>query len=169
MTPEAFEEALKQGYLFETKIARQGIVLYERLESPKEESPLKGRPLEWLGLGDADLEVARRTRAQPEPAWHLVCFLGQPAAENYLKAFLEEQGLEPPKTHRPGVLLDLAGQRPKELLPLREDLGRMAEFAVSARYPGFSADAGAAGHALRVAELVGVGVKKALGPDPQGP
>lgn len=137
MTPEAFEEALKQGYLFETKIARQGIVLYERLESPKEESPLKGRPLEWLGLGDADLEAARRTRAQPEPAGHLASFLGQPAAENYLKAFLEEQGLEPPNTHRPGVLLDLAGQRPKELLPLREDLGGWPNLPSVPGTPGF--------------------------------
>jgi predicted nucleotidyltransferase len=35
MNPEAFEKALKEGYLFETKIARQEIVLYEKAESSR--------------------------------------------------------------------------------------------------------------------------------------
>jgi len=167
MTPEAFEKALKEGYLFETKVARQGIVLYEKAESPKEESPLKGRTLEWLAFGDADLEAAEVLRRQPKPYWNLICFLGQQAAEKYLKAFLEERGIEPPKTHSLALLLDLAGEGLKELLPLREDLEKLTEFAVTARYPGSSADPGAAGHAVRMARLVGLEVKKVLGLGPE--
>ncbi len=123
----------------------------------------KSRTLEWLALADADLGPAEILQGRPKPYPHLVCFLGQQAAEKYPKAFLEERGIEPPKTHGLAVPLDPAKEGLKPLLPLREEPEKLTEFAEAARCPGVSADPGAADQAVKIARLVGYEVKRALG------
>lgn len=69
----------------------------------------------------------------------LVCFCCQQTAEKYLKALLEESSLMVPRTHDLEDLLDRLIPIHPALSPLRRGLKFLIQFAVHARYPGFSA------------------------------
>jgi HEPN domain-containing protein len=69
----------------------------------------------------------------------LVCFCCQQAAEKYLKALLEEQGLRVPRTHDLEDLLSQLLPSFPRLLSLRRGCKFLIQFAVNTRYPGFKA------------------------------
>ncbi len=59
----------------------------------------------WVRLAEGDYAVAgRELSVTTNPAYEVVCYHAQQAAEKYLKAYLEEQRQPVPKTHE---LLDL--------------------------------------------------------------
>jgi len=84
----------------------------------------------------------------------LVCFHCQQAAEKYLKAVLNEQGLTVPRTHDLESLLSLLLPTCPQLRTLRRGLKFLIQFAVEARYPGFSATKRQAASAVRWAGQV---------------
>ncbi len=84
----------------------------------------------------------------------LVCFHCQQAAEKYLKAVLNEQGLPAPRTHDLEDLLSLLLPTYRQLRALRPGLKFLLQFAVDARYPGFSATKRQAASAVRRAGQV---------------
>ena len=69
----------------------------------------------------------------------LVCFCCQQTAEKYLKGLLEEGDLIVPRTHDLEDLLDRLISIHPSLSGLRRGLKFLIQFAVDARYPGFSA------------------------------
>jgi len=68
-----------------------------------------------------------------------VCFLCQQAAEKYLKALLQENGLVVPKTHELVNVLNLLLPGDASLLPLRRKSRSLTQYAVDYRYPGMMA------------------------------
>ncbi len=93
----------------------------------------------------------------------LVCFHCQQAAEKYLKAVLNEQGLPVPRTHDLEGLLSLLLPTCPQLRTLRRGLKFLFQFVVDARYPGFSATRRQAASALRWAGQVREACRALLG------
>lgn len=64
---------------------------------------------EWIAKAEGDYATAgRELRARRRPNYDAVCFHAQQTAEKYLKAFLQENGADFPKTHSLIELLQLA-------------------------------------------------------------
>jgi len=110
---------------------------------------------EWIAKAEGDYATAgRELRARRRPNYDAVCFHAQQTAEKYLKAFLQENGADFPKTHSLIELLQL-------VLPLdvsfewqRDLLIRLERYAVRYRYPGESADQDEARSAFKAAQAV---------------
>jgi HEPN domain-containing protein len=63
--------------------------------------------LEWVNKAEGDTITARRElRVRISPNYDATCFHAQQTAEKYLKAFLQENAANIPKTHQ---LVDLLG------------------------------------------------------------
>ena len=120
--------------------------------------------LEWVEKAARDLATARREmRARTERNYDAVCFHAQQGVEKYLKAVLQEQGVNIPKTHQLMDLLAMCVKIDSTYLMLHADLMGLEGYAVMFRYPGQSADRTEAKAALKSAEVVQVFVKAKLG------
>ena len=109
---------------------------------------------EWVMKAEGDILTAQREMKAAPANYDAVCFHAQQCAEKYIKARLVEEGIEFPKTHDLGALLN-------QLLPIepgwdfwRESLARLTALAVEVRYPGLFMDARDASEALQTAERV---------------
>jgi HEPN domain-containing protein len=92
-----------------------------------------------------------------------MCFHCQQAAEKYLKALLQEQGVPVPRTHDLGDLLDLLLPYDAALRPLRRGLVFLTQFAVDYQYPGENATKRQTDSAIRWAERTRLAVRTRLG------
>jgi HEPN domain-containing protein len=93
----------------------------------------------------------------------LVCFLCQQAAEKYLKAILNEDGLTVPRTHNLEDVLSLLLPSHSQLEAYRRGLKFLIQFAVDPRYPGFRANKRQAAAALRWVGEVRAACRSLLG------
>ena len=73
---------------------------------PPPEYP-SGSPGDWLRHARSDLSLARALRPGGNTLADTLCFHVQQAAEKAVKAVLVYCGLEPPKSHSIGLLIDL--------------------------------------------------------------
>jgi len=111
--------------------------------------------LEWIEKAEADFITAQREmRARKNPNYDATCFHSQQCVEKCMKAILHNAAVPFPKTHNLTILLEL-------LLPIdptwelmRAKLARLSGLAVSIRYPGESADKGAARESLQCCKEV---------------
>lgn len=111
--------------------------------------------LEWLEKAAGDFATARRElRVRQERNYDAVCFHAQQSVEKYLKAILQEQGANIPRTHQLMDLLALCAKVDISFLILQPDLISLEGYAVMFRYPGQSADRTEAKAAFKVAEMV---------------
>jgi HEPN domain-containing protein len=78
----------------------------------------------------------------------------QQCAEKYLKAFLQEQERDVPKTHKLLDLLKLCKEVDSTLEILLPDLREIERFSVNIRYPGMSADKDEAKMAFKAVQVV---------------
>jgi HEPN domain-containing protein len=102
-----------------------------------------------------DYIVAQKMlRARKHPVYDAVCFYAQQCAEKYLKAFLQENQLDVPKTHKLLDLLKLCKEVDSSLEILLPDLREIERFSVNVRYPGMSADKDEAKIAFKAAQVV---------------
>ena len=92
-----------------------------------------------------------------------VCFHAQQTIEKYLKAFLQEQGANFPKTHSLIELLEIALSFDTSLELQRELFVQLERYAVRYRYPGESADKDEARAALKAAKIVRTIFRQRLG------
>ncbi len=96
---------------------------------------------EWLDKASADLATARREiRVRSEPNYDAVCFHAQQSVEKALKAVLQENDVNIPKTHQLMDLLALCAKVDGSYLMLQADLISLEGYAVMFRYPGQSAE-----------------------------
>lgn len=96
---------------------------------------------EWIEKADGDFATAgREMRARRQPNYDAVCFHAQQAAEKYLKAILQENGANIPRTHNLIDLLSLCLPFEGSLSLHRDLLVALDRYAVLYRYPGDSAD-----------------------------
>ncbi len=110
---------------------------------------------EWVKKAEDDLTIAgREFRARKNPVYDGVCFHSQQCAEKYLKAYLNEQGIEAPRIHNLLDLLKLCKEFDSSLEILQPDLRVLERFSVGVRYPGMSADKEEARAAFHAAQVV---------------
>jgi len=120
--------------------------------------------LEWLEKAAGDLATARRElRARKDRNYDAVCFHAQQSVEKYLKAVLQEQGINIPKTHHLMDLLALCAKVDSSYLILQPELMSLEGYAVMFRYPGQSADRAEAKAAFKAAEMTCTFIKVRLG------
>jgi HEPN domain-containing protein len=120
----------------------------------------------WVRKAESDLRVARNEAATPKPEKDAVCFHCQQCAEKYLKALLCERLLYIPRIHELDRLLVLLLPHYSLLKTLKRILVSLSEYAVSYRYPGFSASTRDMRAALRHAERVRREIRVVLGLPP---
>ncbi len=172
--PKEFEAALLRKGIFLTTAVTEGIVLYEapdvtplstllEQQTGWEGEGMKPETQDWVAKAEGDWQDANFLRQAPTPNWDNICFHAQQCAEKYLKAFLEEQSISFPKTHKLTELLDLSGGQLPEIDPLRADIGKLSDYAVIPRYVGFKASQQEAEEALQVAQQVRSVVRAKLG------
>lgn len=93
-----------------------------------------GSPADWLRHARSDLSLAKAAL----PAGTLLealCFHAQQAEEKAIKAILVNAGLDVPRSHNIGALLELLPERivvPDGVAAATE----LTDYAVEARYPG---------------------------------
>lgn len=111
--------------------------------------------LEWVEKAEGDIQTAQReSRVRKAPNYDAVCFHAQQAAEKYLKAVLQENGMSIPKTHQLMDLLGLCIKVDNVYQMLLADLTILEGYAVKFRYPGEVADKIEAKQALQAARVV---------------
>jgi HEPN domain-containing protein len=117
----------------------------------------------WVDKAESDMKGVRQLGGRRPQLNDLMCFHCQQAAEKYLKALLQEQGVPVPRTHDLGDLLDLLLPYDAALRPLRRGLVFLTQFAVDYRYPGENATKRQADSAIRWAERTRLAVRTRLG------
>lgn len=102
---------------------------------------MKPLTAEWVQKAEDDWFVARKMlRVRERSVYDAVCFHAQQCAEKYLKAFLQENFSDIPKTHKLLDLLKLCKEIDPAFELLVSDLLVIERFSVNIRYPGVSAD-----------------------------
>lgn len=119
---------------------------------------------DWMRNADADLAAARRLAPGDEQLYDQLSFHGQyKAAEKYLKALLQENGIAVSKTHDLKEFLDLLLPIDITLAPLRRMLVSLSRYAVEFRYPGARATLRRMTAALRRTERIRGELRTRLG------
>ena len=119
---------------------------------------------EWVGKAEGDWTSAHLLyRARKYPNYDGSCFHAQQCAEKYLKARLEEAGVDFPRTHNLVHLLSLALTPEPSWTMLDLDVQNLTIHAVAIRYPGPSASRSDARDAIANCRSVRSAVRMALG------
>jgi HEPN domain-containing protein len=120
--------------------------------------------LEWVNKAKGDFATAERElRVTLAPNYDAVCFHAQQCVEKYLKARLQEAGIQFGRTHDLTALLNLALTLDPAWDAMRPDLQALTAFAVAYRYPGDAADKGEAQEAVNKCRSVRQTIRAALG------
>src|SRR4051794_18075781 len=90
----------------------------------------------WVRKAEQDWKVAHKLAGEDPPPRDIVCFLCQQAAEKYLKALPQENGVMVPKTHELAEIVDLLLPGDATLARLRRKADSVTQYAVDYRYPG---------------------------------
>ena len=93
---------------------------------------MKRQTAKWVRKAETDWEVAQKLAGETPPPRDIVCFHCQQAAEKYLKALLQENGLVVPKTHELADILDLLLPGNATLARLRRQADSLTQYAVVA-------------------------------------
>lgn len=95
---------------------------------------------EWINKAEGDWTSAQREyRARKNPNYDSACFHTQQCAEKYLKARLQEAGINFKKTHDLEELLKLILPLEPTWNALLSDLQDLNDFSIDPRYPGVNA------------------------------
>ena len=121
---------------------------------------------QWVHKAEGDLNGARQLGGKTPPLYDLICFHCQQAAEKYLKALLQEQGLVVRRIHDLDDLLALLLPHDSALRRLRRGTLFLTQFAVDYRYPGENASKRQARAAVVWAEQIRCEVLPRLGLKP---
>lgn len=120
--------------------------------------------LEWIEKAEADLRTAQREyRVRHAPNYDAVCFHAQQAAEKFLKAALQENGMPIPRIHSLAELLAILAVNTSDFLLTQPDAIILENYSVQFRYPGFSAENGDAKVALDTSERLCSFLRNKLG------
>ena len=125
---------------------------------------MKPLTLEWIEKADGDFATAgREIRARKHINYDAVCFHSQQCAEKYLKAILQENGIQFGRTHNLIALLELILPLQPEWKLQKPNLENLTAFAVYVRYPGESTDKQTAKTALASCTQIRRFARKMLG------
>ena len=93
----------------------------------------------------------------------IICFHAQQCIEKYLKAWLQEANIRPPRTHDLNQLLTLIVPAHPEWRKWQRDFEAFGKYAVDGRYPAYFATAADVEHATRSCEAVRDAIRSVLG------
>jgi HEPN domain-containing protein len=120
--------------------------------------------LEWVEKAEGDFVTARRElKVRISPNYDAVCFHSQQATEKYLKAVLQENGINIPKTHQLMDLLALCVKTEGTYQLIYPDLMTLEGYAIKFRYPGETAEKVEGKRALKSATVVREFIRTRLG------
>lgn len=122
---------------------------------------MKPETIRWIDKAEGNWRSARWGMQASDPVWDDICFLCQQCGEKYLKAFLREQGVKPPREHDLVVLHNLSAGLLPQLNP--QYLAYLSTLSVAIRYPGIEAIQQDAEEAIKAAEEVRSAVRTKLG------
>jgi len=92
---------------------------------------------EWIKKAEEDWEALMRLRSgKISEIADIITFHSQQCAEKYLKALIQKNGKEPPRTHHLSILLDELISDYPELESLRVSCESLTPYSVNFRYPG---------------------------------
>ena len=97
---------------------------------------MKPDPAAWFEKAEHDLLAIKNNLAATSVPWDVVVFHTQQATEKYLKGFLVQHQILPPKIHDLSRLLALCLIHDRTLESLRDDCVRILEASGRSRYPG---------------------------------
>ena len=115
---------------------------------------MKGLTAEWRAKAEEDYSVAKGLLRRRKVPADSVCFHSQQAAEKFLQAVLQEQGVHFGKTHDLEGLLRLCTSPFPRLTLLVADAQLLNDYAVRYRYPGIDATKNQARLAVKAAGRV---------------
>ena len=118
---------------------------------------------EWVAKAENDFSTADLVlHAGKSPIPDTACFHCQQCAEKYLKAYLQEHGLQFLPRHNLMPLLDFCISLDKEFENLRDGLRQLENFSVAVRYPGVTVSVQMAEQALIFATQAREFIRKKL-------
>ena len=117
----------------------------------------------WVSKAEGNWSSARWGMQAPSPVWDDICFLCQQCGEKYLKAFLREHNIRPPRDHDLIVLCNLGAGLLPELSSHKQELAYLSSMSVATRYPGMEASKQDAEDAIKAVELVRSVIRAKLG------
>lgn len=91
---------------------------------------------EWINKAEEDYIVSLRENKAEPSIYSAVCFHCQQAAEKYLKAYMQELGIEFEKTHDLRFLFEKVKDKLPALTDKADSLDELSIYAVESRYPG---------------------------------
>ena len=91
-----------------------------------------------------------------------ICFHAQQCIEKYLKAWLQEANIRPPRTHELNVLLNLIVPSHPEWRAWRTDFAEFKPHAVDVRYEKYFATVAQVEHAVRICTEVRTAIRAVL-------
>lgn len=119
---------------------------------------------EWVDKAEGDFATAgREMGVTASPNYDAVCFHAQQCIEKYLKARLQEAGIQFGKSHDLSLLLNLALPLEPSWHTMLTDLQTLSAFAVAYRYPGESADESEAREAVTKCGNIRQSIRQSLG------
>ena len=127
---------------------------------------MKRSTREWVSKAEDDYQAAIALARADAHLHDQVCFHCQQSVEKYLKALLEELGIDVEKTHDLTSIQMLLLPHHAALRGLRRGLEFLTGFAVNPRYPGKNATKRQALAARRWVDKVRDTCRRLLGLDP---
>ncbi len=157
-------EILEKGdVLYETAAALPPLKLAEDTLVPiwEEKGTMNPLTLEKIQKAEDDWAMLTLALQSPRPLRDPICFHAQQCVEKYLKAWLQEANIRPPRTHELNVLLHLIVPAHPEWRAWRTDFAKFKPHAVDARYETFMTEADAE-HAVRICNEVRTAIRAVL-------
>ena len=158
---EVFE---KGDVLYETATALPPLELAEDALVPiwEETGAMNPLTLEKVRKAETDYLMMKAGQQISAPDIHdAICFHAQQCIEKYLKAWLQEANIRPPRTHELNVLLNLIVPAHPQWGAWQTDFADFQPHAVDVRYETF-ATAADAEHAVRVCTEVRAAIRAVL-------
>ena len=158
-------EVLEKGdVLYETAAALLSVKLAENALVPiwKQTGAMNPLTLERVRKAETDFLMMKAGQQISAPDIHdAICFHAQQCIEKYLKAWLQEANIRPPRTHELNVLLNLIVPTHPEWRAWRTDFVEFQPHAVDVRYETF-ATAAQVEHAVDVCTEVRTAIRAVL-------
>ena len=157
-------EVLEKGdVLYDTAAALPPLKLAEDTLVPiwEEKGAMNPLTLEKIQKAEDDWAMLTLALQSPRPLRDPICFHAQQCVEKYLKAWLQEANIRPPRTHALNVLLHLIVPAHPEWRAWRTDFAKFKPHAVDARYETFMTEADAE-HAVRICTEVRTAIRAVL-------
>ena len=166
-SPEEIAYRVSHNDWFLREITEKGEVLYESVNffpkpPKKEKCAMNPLTLEWMEKAEEDYAIILLIQRGQNSMYNGICFHAQQCVEKYLKAWLQEANIPFQKTHDLKELLELIVPTFPMWHTWQPDFSELSKHAVAIRYPGDSATADDAAHAMRICDEVRQAVREQL-------